>query len=48
MEKRPIQKHPFETAPKDFIHWATPPFSERIEALELIRHEYSQWKYADQ
>jgi hypothetical protein len=31
--------------PSDVLFWLTRSPSERIKALELIRHEYNVWKY---
>jgi len=35
-----------EDQTSDFLYWQSQPFEKRLAALEEIRQEYHQWKYA--
>ena len=32
----------------DYSYWANQPIEARLEALELLREEYNNWKFHDQ
>lgn len=42
---RVIAKFKMGEEPNDFAYWQTRPYSERISALEELRHAYMIWKY---
>ena len=48
IDRTAVKKIKLEESRSDFTYWQSRPYEERLAALETIRQEYNQWKYACQ